>query len=123
MVTSTADTVDLYVATLEGERLAAIERLRAVCLEQLTGWEERMQWGMPGYGPPGEDARISFNSQKGYISIYPGKTAVDAFKDRFSGASFGKGCVRFARPEKIDFALVSEMLAAAYAAKGGACEG
>lgn len=69
-----------------------------------------MQWGMPGYGPAGGDAVVSFNSQKNYISIYPGRAALEAHRGKLTGASFGGGCVRFAKPEKIDFEAVSDML-------------
>ena len=78
-----------------------------------------MQWGMPGYGPPGADARISFNNQKNYIALYAGRIAIDAHKARLKGASFGKGCVRFPKPDGIDFAIVGALLDDAYRARGG----
>ncbi|HEX4739191.1 MAG TPA: DUF1801 domain-containing protein [Allosphingosinicella sp.] len=118
MVQSTAANVAEYLATVEPERLPALQRLRAACLEALPGWEERMQWGMPGYAPPGRDAAVSFNSQKNYISFYPGRAALEAHRDTLKGASFGKGCVRFANPEKIDFDAVAAMLRHVFANKG-----
>ena len=69
-----------------------------------------MQWGMPGYGPTGSDALISFNNQKNYISVYPGRAALEGYRGRLKGATFGGGCVRFANPDKIDFAAVADML-------------
>jgi uncharacterized protein YdhG (YjbR/CyaY superfamily) len=117
MVQSSASTVDAWLAEVPPERLDAISRLRALCNETLAGWEERMQWGMPGYGPPGEDSRVSFNSQKNYISVYPGRDALDAHRGALKGASCGAGCVRFTKPEKIDFSVVEAMLRHAYASK------
>jgi len=119
MVQSTAPTVDAYLAEVEPGRLAAIRRLREECLTRLVGWEEKMQWGMPGYGPPGSDAMISFNSQKRHISLYIGKAAIERHKASLKGASFGKGCVRYPNPDQIDFDLIGKMLSDAYRAKGG----
>ena len=119
MVQSLASTVDAYFADLEPERVEAMRRLREECRKRLTGWEERMQWGMPGYGPEGADALISFNSQKGYISLYIGKPTIDAHKSLVKGASFGKGCIRYPKPDCIDFNLLGTMLSASYHTKGG----
>lgn len=117
MVKSTAATVDAWLESLDPERQAVLTRLRDLCRARLTGWEERMQWGMPGYGPPGADARISFNSQKGYVALYVGKATVDAFAGQLAGASLGKGCVRYPRPAAIDFAVVEAILLASFAAR------
>lgn len=110
MVQSRAPTVDAYFETLDPARRAALSRLRAACLDRLAGWEERMQWGMPGYGPPGSDAVVSFNSQKRHIAFYAGPAAVERFRDRLAGLDCGKGCVRYTRPEQMDFDVIAAML-------------
>ena len=53
-----------------------------------------MAYGMPGFGPDGGAPVFSYNSQKQYISLYAGKGAVEAFRDRLGGASLGGGCIR-----------------------------
>jgi uncharacterized protein YdhG (YjbR/CyaY superfamily) len=118
MVQSAASSVDEFVRTVDEERAPAIHRIRALCQEHLTGWQERMQWGMPGYGPVGSDAVVSFNNQKNYISVYPGKAALEEHRDSLKGASFGGGCVRFSRPDKIDFDALTRMLKHVRANKG-----
>lgn len=110
MVQSTAASVDEFMSGVEPERASALARLRDLCREQLPGWEERMQWGMPGYGPPGSDVLVSFNSQKNCISFYPGKGALEAHRGKIKDASFGGGCVRFAKPDKIDFEAIEVMV-------------
>ena len=110
MVQSTAGTVDDFMVGVEDDRSAALGRLRSLCREHFPDWQERMQWGMPGYGPEGSDAVVSFNNQKGYISLYPGKAALEEHRGKLKGASFGGGCVRFSKPERIDFDAVSAML-------------
>lgn len=122
VVQSAALTVDAYFSEVARERLPAMTRIRALCRETLPGWRERMQWGMPGYGPEGADNLVSFNSQKGYIAIYPGKTALEAHRGALSGASFGAGCVRFPRPDRIDYGAVEAILRHAYAIKSASPE-
>jgi uncharacterized protein YdhG (YjbR/CyaY superfamily) len=117
MVQSAAASVDAFLEGVEPARLEAVKRLREACRDAFPGWEERMQWGMPGYGPPGSDNLVSFNNQKNYVSLYAGRDAIERYKDAFKGASFGGGCVRFAKPERIDFELVEKLLDHAYQVK------
>jgi hypothetical protein len=46
---STAATVDEYLQTVPAERLAALIRIRELCLATLRGYEESMQYGGPTY--------------------------------------------------------------------------
>ncbi|WP_269716409.1 iron chaperone [Caulobacter sp. NIBR2454] len=110
MVQSKAPTVDAYMETVEPDRLAALQRLRALCRSVLDGYEEKMAWGMPGYSLNGQDPAVAFNSQKRHIAFYAGQTAVERFKDQLGGIDCGKGCVRYSRPDRIDFAVVEAML-------------
>ena len=110
MVQSNATSVAEYLRTVDADRRPAVKRLRELCRGHLQGWEERMQWGMPGYGPPGADAVVSFNCQSRYIAFYAGPIAVVRFKDRLTGVDTGKGCVRYRKPESIDFGVVADML-------------
>jgi len=117
MVQSAAADVDAFLEGVEPPRIEAVRQLREACRREFPGWEERMQWGMPGYGPPGSDNLVSFNNQKNYIALYAGRDAVDRYKDDLKGASFGKGCVRFPKPDKIDFGVVDNVLRHAYEVK------
>jgi uncharacterized protein YdhG (YjbR/CyaY superfamily) len=110
MVQSKAATVDAYLLTVDAPRRDAAERLRDLCRDLLPDWEERMTWGMPGYGPAGADPAVCFNLQKNHIALYAGPTAVDRFADRLQGVDCGKGCVRYRRPAQIDWAVVADML-------------
>ncbi|MFD1104658.1 iron chaperone [Sphingobium olei] len=110
MVQSSASTVSEWMAGVGSLRAPALHRLRDLCIDRLVDWQERMQWGMPGYGPAGADSVVSFNNQKLYIAFYAGPTAIAAFANRLTGIDRGKGCLRFRRPESIDFALIADML-------------
>ncbi|MGW4227813.1 iron chaperone [Streptomyces sp. NPDC004980] len=121
MVQSQAEDVDGYLAEVPEERKAALTRLRDLCRSELRGFTEVMAYGMPAYERDGI-GEIAFASQKQYISFYLLRTDVrDAFADRLAGHDMGKGCLRFRRPEKIDFVLLRDLLRATEAGRGTAC--
>lgn len=118
MVQSISKSVDEFVTEIQPERLNAITQLRAICVRQMPNWEERMHWGMPGYGPVGRDNLVSFNNQKSFIALYAGRAALDPHRTLLMHASFGGGCVRFPKPDKIDWRAVETIVKDAYRAKG-----
>lgn len=120
MAQSTATSVDLWIDERPPERRAVFDHLRALCRAELPGWHERMEWGMPGYGPAGQVNAVSFNDQKRHIALYVGATVVERFRDRLDGMDFGKGCVRYRREAQIDFNLMCEMLRDIHARGGPA---
>lgn len=110
MVQSRAASVDAFMTEVGPDRLPALERLRALCLEHLTGWTEHMAYGMPAYGPEGVAPPVCFNNQKGYIALYAGQTAIANAGDRLAGVDCGKGCIRYKTIARIDFDVVADIL-------------
>jgi uncharacterized protein YdhG (YjbR/CyaY superfamily) len=105
---STASTVDEYLKTVPPKRLAALVRIRQLCLDTLKGYEESMAYGGPTYSKNGV-IEVGFASQKHFIGLYIlKKDVVDRYRDRLKDA--GKGCIRYRRPEQIDFELVEKLL-------------
>jgi hypothetical protein len=47
--------------------------------------------------------------------------ALETQKPLLTGLSVGKGCIRYSRPDKIDFAVVEQMLAATRDSTGEVC--
>ncbi|NBB16816.1 DUF1801 domain-containing protein [Caulobacter sp. SLTY] len=124
MVQSAAATVDDFMKEVGPDRLPYIEKMRALFLANLSGWEERMEYGMPAYGPPGDPVvGVAFNNQKQHIAFYAGETAIQTFKDQLAVPSVdcGKGCIRYKNPKKIDFEVVEAILKDIRARNGGAC--
>ncbi|MFJ8906123.1 iron chaperone [Streptomyces sp. NPDC102359] len=121
MVQSSAADVDTYLAEVPDERTAALTRLRDLCRAELQSFTEVMAYGMPAYERGGV-AEIAFASQKQYISVYLMRPDVrDAFAERLAGQDIGKGCLRFRKPENVDFDLVRDLLRATAAAPGAVC--
>lgn len=107
---SDATTVADYLAAVPDDRRAALERLRQLCRDTLHGYDEGMDYGMPGYARNGT-VEVGFASQKRYISLYILKQDVlDRHRDALRGLNVGKGCVRYTRPDKMDFELIERLL-------------
>lgn len=120
---STAKDVTTYLEEVPSERKAALTQLREQCLTLLKGFEESMQYGGPCYSRNGV-VEVGFASQKHFIGLYILRTDVmkthsDMLK--IKGVSLGKGCIRYSKPEKIDFDVVEKMLKATVESTGEVC--
>ncbi|WP_406284576.1 iron chaperone [Embleya sp. NBC_00896] len=121
MVRSEENDVVGYLAGMPEGRREALTRLRQLCRAELTGFDEVMAYGMPVYERDGT-AEIAFAGQKHYISFYLMRSDVrEAFEERLAGQDMGKGCLRFRRPESIDFDLLRDLLKATAARPGKVC--
>ena len=118
---SDAHTVAAYIDEAPLERRDALRLLRRLCREELSGFEESLQHGMPAYLRGGA-VEVGFAGQKAHISLYVLRTeAFEANRDRFAGLSIGKGCIRFRRPEQIDPEVVRALLTDAARDTGPIC--
>ena len=109
-MTSNALDVPAYIKDVPIERRPAVETLRSLCLNNLQDYEESIDYGMPCYKRNGA-MEVAFASQKQYIALYiMKKDIVDEFRDSLNASSIGKGCIRFTKPDKIDFGVISKML-------------
>jgi uncharacterized protein YdhG (YjbR/CyaY superfamily) len=102
--------VSAYIAESPVGHQLALKQLRSLCRETLAGYREEIDYGMPVYKRKGV-MEVAFASQKHYISLYILKKPVlDEHRAALKGFSIGKGCVRFKRPEQIDFEVVKSLL-------------
>ena len=108
---SKAQTVDAYMLEVPPERLVVMQQLRSLVQEILVGYEESMIYGMPSYGH-GDAIAVGFNSQKNYIAFYFPPPIVSMYKELLMGMDCGKSCLRFKKPEKVDFAVITTLLQA-----------
>ena len=107
---SSAKTVTDYLEEVPAERQATLVRLREMCREHLPSLEETMDYMVPSYKRNGE-VEVAFASQKYFIALYIlRKSVIDAYRDQLKGQSIGKGCIRYTKPEKVDFTLVEKLL-------------
>ncbi len=120
---SSAKDVTTYIQEAPAERQEALTLLRDLCRATLTGFEESMTYGGPYYSRNGE-VEVGFASQKNFIGLYILRTDVmKTHKDllKVKGVSFGKGAIRYSKPERIDFNVVESMLRATVGSTGVVC--
>lgn len=131
MVSSSATTVEDYLAELPPDRLDAIQEVRQVILDNLhDGFVEVMNWGMISYEVPLETFPDTYNkkplsyaalaSQKNHMAVYLhsvyGDPDIEAwFRDAYLATGkkmdVGRSCVRFKRIEQLPVELVGEAIA------------
>ena len=118
---SNAASVDEYLTEVPSGRREALRRIRALCIDRLTGFREDMSYGMPSYSRENV-VEVAFASQKQNIALYVLRSQVlDQYRDRFAKSAVGKGCIRFRNPDKIDFDMVAEMLEKTVTDSGEVC--
>ena len=128
---SAAETVEQYLAELDGIRRQAVSVVRSVILDNLpNGYEETMQFGMITYVVPLNVLADTYNgqplmyiglaSQKRYMSlyltsVYADKSAEEWFRNRYAATgkrlNMGKSCVRFKKSDELPLELIGEVVA------------
>ena len=101
--------VATYLAGVPAERREAMTRLRSLYASAFKGCEETIDYGVPCYKRDGKMV-AGFASQKQYIALYGMGKVAERYSKELTGCSMGKGCIRFRRPEAIDFDLIQRML-------------
>lgn len=128
------NSVEEYLEAIPEERKAAFFRLREVILDNLpAGFEETLQYGMPGYVVPHtlypdgyhcnpEDPLpfINIASQKNFVALYHMGIYSDPemlawFKAEYpkhckTKLDMGKSCIRFKNVKNIPFDLIGELV-------------
>ena len=118
---STFQDVVSYLQRVPEDRLEALNKLRKLCLGTLQGYQECMDYGMPCYKMNGT-VEVAFASQKRYIALYILKqTVIDAYRGELGGLSVGKGCIRYPKPDKVDFTVITKLLRASRDSPEQAC--
>jgi len=118
---STAPDVRTYIEEQPYEWRAALKKLRAACRKHLPGYSEAMAYGGPCYSRDGQ-IEIAFAKQVRYLSFYVLKQPVlDANRSRLAGLDVGKGCIRFRRPQQIDWSVVTDLLTESAASEADIC--
>lgn len=82
-----------------------------------------MEYGGPCYSRNGE-VEVGFMSQKNFIGLYILRTDVmraHRYLLNVPGITLGKGCIRYSKPEKIDFNVVEKLLRATVESTGKVC--
>ncbi|MGB5500579.1 MAG: DUF1801 domain-containing protein [Maribacter sp.] len=109
-MTSEAKTVNEYLTQVPEKRVEALQKIRKLCLQHLPNHEEDMVYKMPSYRRNNQ-VEVAFASQKQHICVYFLIHEVMLNnKERLAGLNHGKGCIRYANPDKIEYDLLIDFL-------------
>ncbi len=107
---SEAKDVNAYMKEVPESRKEALSKFRKLCREILVGYDEIMAYKMPAYTRDNA-VEIGFASQKNFIAFYVAIHEVMlSNEDLLKGLNHGKGCIRYANPNKIDFVIIKKLL-------------
>lgn len=121
---TTAKTPEEYIDQIEEPRRSQIQQVHDLIRKTVPDLKPHIMSGMIGYGTyhykyasgrEGDWAIVALANQKNYISVYvcatDGKEYVaEKYKKQLPKASIGKSCIRFKKPEDIDWPLLRKII-------------
>ena len=101
---------DAYLDTLDPEKRAALESLRATIRAAAPKAEETISYGVPAFRLNGK-LLVMFGATKKHCAFYPGSgTAVDAHADHLAAYETSKGAIRFSPDVPLPVKLVKAIV-------------
>jgi uncharacterized protein YdhG (YjbR/CyaY superfamily) len=105
---STAATIDEYVAGFAPEVRSRLLALRAVVQRAAPLATERIAYRIPTFHLGGN--LVHFAAFERHIGFYPGPSGIDAFRARLAPYRSAKGSVQFPHDEPLPLDLVAEIV-------------
>ena len=102
-------TIDEYLATVDEDKRAALEKLRQTIKSAAPKAEECISYGIPGFRLNGR-LLVSFGAAKNHCAFYPGAHPIAAHKDELKDFSLSKGTIRFPIDKPLPAALVRKLV-------------
>jgi len=102
------ETIDDYIGTFPLEVQKILQNLRAAIREVAPGAEEAIRYGIPTFRLHGN--LVHFAAFKNHIGLYPGPSAIDAFRNELSSYKLSKGTIQFLIKKPIPFNLVRRIV-------------
>ena len=104
-------TVDDYLATLPGDRRAAVEELRRTINAAAPDATESIAYEMPALRSHGGQFLVSYAAYKNHYSLFPASGAVvEALGEELTPYLAGKGTIRFPASRPIPIPLVTKVV-------------
>ena len=105
-------TLDDYLAALNDDQRAALERLRQLIRAAAPKAEECISYRLPAFRLDGR-LLVAFGAAAKHCALYPMSAAtVAAFKDELEGYDTSKGTIRFQAHRPLPAALVRKLVKA-----------
>lgn len=104
-------TIDEYLAGLNAEQRAALERVRKIIHAAAPKAEERISYGVPAFRQSG--MLVAFGARATHCALYPmSATTVKAFAKELARYDTSKGTIRFQPDRPLPAALVRKIVKA-----------
>jgi uncharacterized protein YdhG (YjbR/CyaY superfamily) len=105
-------TIDDYLAGLNADKRAALERLRKVIRAAAPKAEECISYGLPAFRLNGKPL-VAFGAAANHCAFYPmSGSTVEAFKRELKAYDTSKGTIRFQTDKPLPTALVRRLVRA-----------
>ena len=102
------NTIDEYLATLSGDKRAALERLRKIIRASAPRAEECISYGLPTFRLDGRGIAC-FGAAANHCAIYG---AVEAYRDELEAYDTSKGTIRFQPANPLPTTLIRKLVKA-----------
>ena len=112
-------TIDEYLAGVNAEQRAALEKLRQTIRTVAPKAEECISYGLAAFRLNGRPL-VAFGASANHCAFYPmNSTAVEAFHEQLKGFETSKGTIRFQADNPLPAALVRKLVKARIAENDG----
>jgi uncharacterized protein YdhG (YjbR/CyaY superfamily) len=105
------ETIAAYIAALDKQKRAALQKLRKDIRAAAPGAVECISYGIPAFRLGGKMI-VAFGASAKHCSFYPGAHPVKACGKELAKYSTSKGTIRFAAEEPLPTALVRKLVKA-----------
>ncbi len=101
--------IDEYLAHLNSEQKAELERIRTTIHATVPEVEEGFSYGMPAFKYK-DEYLIWFAAFKDHMSLFPTTTPIRELKDKLKDFKLSKGTIQFTLENPMPEALIKEIL-------------
>jgi uncharacterized protein YdhG (YjbR/CyaY superfamily) len=102
-------TIDEYLASLGGEKRAALEKLRRDIKSAARGAEECISYGIPAFRLDGR-VLVFFGAAANHCAFYPGAAPIKAHQTELEAYDTSKGTIRFQSDRPLPASLVRKLV-------------
>ena len=112
------ETIDAYLATLDADKRAALERLRQAIRAAAPKAEECISYQVPAFRLNGR-MLVAFGAAANHCAFYPGAFPLETCKDELEAYDTSKGTIRFQPDKPLPAGLVRKLVKARIGERAG----
>ncbi len=101
-------TIDSYIASYPKETQVQLKRLRAAIRKLVPMAEEKISYGIPTFVLGGN--LVHFGGYEKHIGLYPGASAIAAFKKEIAKYHSSKGTIQFPLDKPLPLGLIEKIV-------------